>query len=173
MRVSVQTERDLPIGMCKFGRSLPMRDSFHHRRSFGAAAVPSPIRSFGTYNKGGKPTFYVTKTHSANLRGWVALDYALSVYQRRKLARPPCETFRRNVGGMAGMPPSGGSPDWGIPCVPQRCPLAESMGVAEPARTSLRRTVCAACGAEFFLYEKMGRRAIVPAGSTRYQRGRN
>ncbi len=63
------------------------------------------------------------------------------------------------------MPPSGGSPDWGIPCVPQRCPLAESMGVAEPARTSLRRTVCAACGAEFFLYEKMGRRAIVPAGS--------
>ena len=62
-------------------------------------------------------------------------------------------------------PPSGGSPDWGIPCVPQRCPLAESMSVAEPARTSLRRTVCAACGAEFFLYEKMGRRAIVPAGS--------
>jgi hypothetical protein len=43
---------------------------------------------------------------------------------------------------------------------------AESMSVAEPARDFLRRTDCAAHGAEFFLYEKMGRRAIVPVAST-------
>ena len=96
----------------------------------------------------------------------MALDYALSVYQRRKLARPPCETFRRNVRGMAGMPPTGGSPDWRIPCVAQCSPSAESMSVAEHAREFLRRSLCAAYGAEFFLYEKMGRRVIVPAGST-------
>ena len=43
--------------------------------------------------------------------------------------------------------------------------LAESMSVTEHARDILRRTFCAARGAEFFLYEKMGRRAIVSAGS--------
>ena len=42
---------------------------------------------------------------------------------------------------------------------------AESMSVTEHARDSLRRTVCIACWNEFFLYEKMGRRAIVLAGS--------
>ncbi len=42
---------------------------------------------------------------------------------------------------------------------------AESMCVAEPARNFLRRSRCAAYGDEFFLYEKMGRRAIVSAGS--------
>ena len=41
---------------------------------------------------------------------------------------------------------------------------AESMSVTEHARNSLRRSFCAAYGDEFFLYEKMGRRAIVPAG---------
>ena len=64
---------------------------------------------------------------------------------------------------MAGMPPPGGSPDWGIPCVPPKPLLAESMSVAEHARNFLRRSRCAACGDEFFLYEKMGRRAIVLA----------
>ena len=64
------------------------------------------------------------------------------------------------------MPPSGGSPDWGIPCVPQPSPSAESMCVAEHARNFLRRSRCAAYGDEFFLYEKMGRRAIVPAEGT-------
>ena len=42
---------------------------------------------------------------------------------------------------------------------------AESMSVVGHARNFLRRSLCAAYGAEFFLYEKMGRRAIVPAGS--------
>ncbi len=36
---------------------------------------------------------------------------------------------------------------------------------AEHARNSLRRSPCPACRAEFFLYEKMGRRAIGHAGS--------
>ena len=44
--------------------------------------------------------------------------------------------------------------------------LAESVSVAEHARDCLRRSPCAAYGAEFFLYEKMGRRAIDHAGST-------
>ena len=57
-----------------------MKESFHHRRPFGPTAVPSPIRSFGTYNKGGKPTFYVIKTLSANLRGRMPLNYAQNVY---------------------------------------------------------------------------------------------
>ncbi len=125
-----------------------LRESFHHRRSFGAAAVPSPIRSFGTYNKGGKPTFYVAKTLSANLSGCVSLNYAQSVYQHRKLARPPCETFRRNVRGMAGMPPTGGSPDWRIPCVAQRFTPQTVPSVTEHARDCLRRSLCAAYGAE-------------------------
>ena len=43
--------------------------------------------------------------------------------------------------------------------------LAESMSVSEHARNFLRRSCCAAYGDEFFLYEKMGRRAIVLAGS--------
>ena len=43
--------------------------------------------------------------------------------------------------------------------------LAESMSVAEHARNFLRRSCCAAYGDEFFLYEKMGRRAIVSAES--------
>ena len=47
----------------------------------------------------------------------------------------------------------------------QRSLSAESMSAAEPARDSLRRNLRAACGDEFFLYEKMGRRAIVSAGS--------
>ncbi len=64
------------------------------------------------------------------------------------------------------MPPTGGSPDWRIPCVAQCSPSAESMSVAEHAREFLRRSLCAAYGAEFFLYEKMGRRAIDHAGST-------
>ena len=67
---------------------------------------------------------------------------------------------------MAGMPPPGGSPDWGIPCVAQRSPSAESMSAAEHARDSLRRNLRAAYGDEFFLYEKMGRRAIVLVEST-------
>ena len=52
------------------------------------------------------------------------------------------------------------------PCVAQCSPSAESMSVAGHARSSLRRSCCAAYGAEFFLYEKMGRRAIVPTEST-------
>ncbi len=63
------------------------------------------------------------------------------------------------------MPLPGGSPDWGIPYMAQRFTPAESMSVTEPARNSLRRTFCAAYGAEFFLYEKMGRRAIDHEGS--------
>ncbi len=51
------------------------------------------------------------------------------------------------------------------PCVAQCSPSAESMSVAGHARSSLRRSCCAAYGAEFFLYEKMGRRAIVHEGS--------
>ncbi len=43
--------------------------------------------------------------------------------------------------------------------------LAGSMSVAEHARDFLRRNLCAAYGDEFFLYEKMGRRAIVSAES--------
>ena len=43
--------------------------------------------------------------------------------------------------------------------------FAESMSVTEPARNFLRRTFCAAYGDEFFLYEKMGRRALIPIGS--------
>ena len=50
--------------------------------------------------------------------------------------------------------------------------LAESMYVAEPARNFLRRTFCAACGAEFFLYEKMGKRAIDHAENTSEAGGR-
>jgi len=38
----------------------------------------------------------------------------------RSSGGPLSHTFLRNVGGMAGMPPPGGSPDWGIPCVAQR-----------------------------------------------------
>ncbi len=44
--------------------------------------------------------------------------------------------------------------------------LAECMSVTEHARNTLRRSFCAACWDEFFLYEKMGRRAIVSAGNT-------
>ena len=44
--------------------------------------------------------------------------------------------------------------------------LTESMSAAEHARDFLRRTFCAAYGDEFFLYEKMGRRALLPAWST-------
>ena len=43
----------------------------------------------------------------------------------------------------------------------QKVPSAE-----EHARDFLRRSLCAARRAEFFLYEKMGRRAIGLAGST-------
>ena len=43
--------------------------------------------------------------------------------------------------------------------------LAESMSVSEHARNFLRRSCCAAYGDEFFLYEKMGRRAIVSVES--------
>ncbi len=49
--------------------------------------------------------------------------------------------------------------------MPQRSFFAESMSVAEPARDFLRRRLCAAYEDEFFLYEKMGRRAIDTAGS--------
>ena len=52
------------------------------------------------------------------------------------------------------MPPPGGSPDWGIPYVVQCSPSAQSMCAAQPARNSLRRSFCAACWAEFFLYKK-------------------
>ncbi len=94
---------------------MPRSESFHHRRSFGAAAVPSPIRSFGTSG------------------AW--------------------QGCRRQAVALTGG------------CVAQCSPSAESMSVAEHARDFLRRSLCAAYGAEFFLYEKMGRRAIVPAGS--------
>ena len=43
---------------------------------------------------------------------------------------------------------------------------AEGMRAAEHARNFLRRSLCVACRDEFFLYEKMGRRAIVHEGST-------
>ena len=43
---------------------------------------------------------------------------------------------------------------------------AESMSVTEHAREFLRRRCCAAYGDEFFLYEKMGRRAIDHEGNT-------
>ena len=46
------------------------------------------------------------------------------------------------------------------------------MCFAQPARDFLRRSLCAACRDEFFLYEKMGRRAIVSAGSTSEVGGR-
>ena len=39
------------------------------------------------------------------------------------------------------------------------------MSVTEHARDFLRRSLCAAYGDEFFLYEKMGRRAIDHVGS--------
>ena len=42
---------------------------------------------------------------------------------------------------------------------------AESMCAAGHARRSLRRSLYPACGDEFFLYEKMGRRAIDHEGS--------
>ena len=74
-------------------------------------------------------------------------------------------TFLRNVRGMARMPPTGGSPDWGIPCVPQRFTPQTVPSVIEHAQNTLRRTLYPARRDEFFLYEKMGRRAIVPAGS--------
>ena len=48
---------------------------------------------------------------------------------------------------------------WGTSCA------AQGVCVAGHARNSLRRSLCAAYGAEFFLYEKMGRRAIVLAES--------
>ena len=50
--------------------------------------------------------------------------------------------------------------------------LAESMSAAEHARNFLRRSLCAARGDEFFLYEKMGRRAIGHAGSISEAGGR-
>ena len=43
----------------------------------------------------------------------------------------------------------------------QRCSLQKVPSAAEHARDFLRRSLCAARRAEFFLYEKMGRRAIV------------
>ena len=46
------------------------------------------------------------------------------------------------------------------------------MSVTEHARNILRRSFCAACRNEFFLYEKMGRRAIDPAGSISEAGGR-
>jgi hypothetical protein len=49
---------------------------------------------------------------------------------------------------------------------------AESLHATEHARNTLRRTVCAAYGDEFFLYEKMGRRAIGHAGSISEAGGR-
>ncbi len=55
----------------------------------------------------------------------------------------------------------------GIPCVPPKPLPAESMSVTEHARDFLRRRCCAACGDEFFLYEKMGRRAIDREGNAR------
>ncbi len=51
-------------------------------------------------------------------------------------------------------------------CVAQRCLLQKVPSVTEHARDFLRRSLCAAYGAEFFLYEKMGRRAIDHEGST-------
>ncbi len=138
---------------------MPLKESFHRRRPSGPTAVPLPLTREASQ-------------HSAPRDGWCELrsaehpKFAQSVHQRRKLARPPCETFRRNVRGMAGMPPAGGSPDWGIPCVALCSSSAESMSAAEHARDSLRRSLCAAYGAEFFLYEKMGRRAIVPVESS-------
>ncbi len=49
---------------------------------------------------------------------------------------------------------------------------AESMSVTEHARDFLRRSLCAAYGDEFFLYEKMGRRAIVSVESISEAGGR-
>ena len=58
------------------------------------------------------------------------------------------------------------------PSVSQRCLLQNVPSVTEHARDFLRRSLCAAYGAEFFLYEKMGRRAIVPAESSSEVGGR-
>ncbi len=48
----------------------------------------------------------------------------------------------------------------------ERSPAPHWGFCAEPARSFLRRSLCAAYGDEFFLYEKMGRRAIDHEGST-------
>ncbi len=53
----------------------------------------------------------------------------------------------------------------GIPGVAQCCSLQKVPSAAEHVRSSLRRNLCAACWNEFFLYEKMGRRAIDHAGN--------
>ena len=52
-----------------------------------------------------------------------------------------------------------------IPRVAQRFTLQKVPSVAEHARDFLRRSLYPARRAEFFLYEKMGRRAIDPTGS--------
>ncbi len=95
-------------------------------------------------------------------RGNPSTTAAPSEQRRSPLPYVPSERMTR---GLAGMPPSGGSPDWGIPCVAQCFLPAESMSVAGHARDFLRRSPCPARRAEFFLYEKMGRRAIDHEGS--------
>jgi hypothetical protein len=81
---------------------------------------------------------------------------------------PPCIPLLTKRRGRARSEADGG----GIPSVAQILSLQKVPSVTEHARNFLRRSLCAAYGAEFFLYEKMGRRAIVPAGSTSEAGGR-
>jgi hypothetical protein len=74
---------------------------------------------------------------------------------------PPCIPLLTKRRGRARSEADGGGISNVAPC---SLPV-ESMSAAEHARDFLRRTVCAAYGDEFFLYEKMGRRAIVIVGS--------
>ena len=80
----------------------------------------------------------------------------------------PCREYGRSRSPLAISHRLGINP----PSVAQRLNSAESMSVTEPARNFLRRPFCAARGDEFFLYEKMGRRAIDHAGSTSEAGGR-
>ncbi len=59
-----------------------------------------------------------------------------------------------------------------IPSVAQRFTPQKVPSATEHARDFLRRSLCAACRAEFFLYEKIGRRAIGHAGSISEAGGR-
>ena len=147
-------------------------ESFHHRRPTGSAAVPSPIRSSGTYDKGGEPTFCVKRRFVRSQEPLILLNsYKTSINVESWLG-PLVRRSEGTSGAWQGCRRQAVALTGGFRASHSVPPSAESMSVTEPARNLLRRSLCAARRAEFFLYEKMGRRAIDHSGSTS-EAGRN
>ena len=138
---------------------MPRSESFRHRRPSGPTAVPSPIRSEGT---------------SGAWQGCGCWAVALTGGFRACHQAPPCREYARSRNPLAishrlgAIFETAGDSERGTAFHPtQKVP-----SVTEHARDFLRRRCCAACGDEFFVYEKMGRRAIVSVGSTSEVGGR-